>query len=124
MRRLVIAAALASFVGASAAELIEVKLTPGENTERGLVVAPGKVAELCSVLQRGQVISWQFRADPAANFNIHYHVGKQVEYPERRDQVRVANGRLVAEIDQTYCWMWTNRSDTPVAIEVSLQMRR
>ena len=124
MRRVIVAIACAGFVGSPAAELVEVKLIPGEKTEKRLVVAPGKFAELCSVLQRGQVISWQFRADPAANFNIHYHVGQQVEYPVRREQVRVANGRLAAEIDQTYCWMWTNRSDTPVAIEVSLQMRR
>ena len=124
MRKVIAAMACTSLAASAAAELIEVKLTPGESTERRLAVAPGKFTELCSVLNRGQVILWQFRADPATDFNIHYHVGKQVEYPERREQVRVASGRLAIEIDQTYCWMWTSRSGTVVAVDIALQMRR
>jgi len=118
------AIACAILAGQAAAELVEVKLAPGESVEKRLTVAPGKFAELCTALQRGQVILWQFRADAAVDFNIHYHVGQGVEYPERRPGISDASGRLTANVDESYCWMWTNRSTTPVVLEMHLSDQR
>lgn len=124
MRKIIISVLCAGFASSAFAELIEVKLSSGETVEKQLTVAPGKFVELCSALQRGQVVAWQFRADPATDFNIHYHVDKQVEYPEKREEVRVASGRLTANVDQSYCWTWRNRSATPIALEVRLNLPR
>lgn len=120
MRQSCIAVACALIVGPAAAELVEVKLSPGESVEKEFTLAPGKFAELCSALKRGQVASWQFRADATVDFNIHYHVGQGVEYPEKRAGIAEASGRLIANLDESYCWMWTNRSTTPVLLKVRL----
>jgi hypothetical protein len=105
----------------AAAELVEVKLTPGKPVGKRLAVAPGEFAELCTPLQRGASVSWNFRADSAMDFNIHYHVEKRVEYPEKREAVSKASGRLAVDVDQGYCWMWTNRSNAAISVDVTLQ---
>ncbi len=120
MRQAAIAIACAILAGPAAAELVEVKLAPGETVEKRLTVGPGKFAELCTALQRGQVVMWQFRADAAIDFNIHYHVDKRVEYPEQRKDVKDANGRLAVALDQDYCWMWTNKSGSSIEADVTL----
>lgn len=119
-RAVAVVVAYAVLAGPVAAELIEVKLAPGDAVEKRLSVAPGKFAELCSALQRGQAVLWQFRADAALDFNIHYHIDKQVEYPERRAGISEANGRLAPSVNQSYCWMWTNRSTRPIELDVRL----
>lgn len=121
MRKVIVTIACAAFAGSAVAELIEVKLTPGEVVEKRLTVVPGTFAEICSALNRGQSVSWQFRCDAEADFNIHYHVDKRVEYPEQRKNVKDGAGRLVVESDQNYCWMWTNRSSAPIALDVTLK---
>lgn len=120
MRKVIVAAGCAVFAASAAAELIDVKLTPGSPVEKQLTIAAGKFAELCAALKRGQTVSWRFRSEAATDFNIHYHVDQRVEYPEQRKDVKDAGGRLTAQIDEGYCWMWTNRSATPIAVEVHL----
>lgn len=123
MREIAIAVACAGFASGAAAELIEVKLAPGTVIDKRLVVAVGKFAELCSPLKQGQVVLWQFGADAASDFNIHFHVGKKVEYPEQRRNIKEADGRLVIDVDQDYCWMWTNRTGSPIAVDVTLKAK-
>ena len=117
----VILVACPGLVSSAAAEVIELKLAPDSVVEKRLTVAAGKFAELCTTLQRGRTVAWQFRADAPTDFNIHYHVDKRVEYPEQRTKVKDAGGRLLVEVDQAYCWMWTNRSAVPIAIEITLK---
>lgn len=123
MRDIAIAVACVVFASAASAELIEVKLAPGTVIHKQLIVAAGKFAELCSALKQGQVVLWQFGADAASDFNIHYHVGRNVEYPERRTNIKDADGRLVIGVDQDYCWMWTNRTGSPIAVDVTLKAK-
>ncbi len=111
----------AGLVSSAAAEVIELKLAPDSVVEKRLTVAAGKFAELCTTLQRGRTVTWQFRADAPTDFNIHYHVDKRVEYPEQLTKINDAGGRLLVEVDQAYCWMWTNRSPAMVAVEVTLK---
>ena len=101
------------------AEVIELK-SSGLCSRKQVIVPAGKFVELCTILRRGRVVSWQFKADSITDFNIHYHVDQRVAYPEQLSKVKQAGGRLVVEVDQAYCWMWTNRSAAPIAIEVSL----
>ena len=122
MRRTIVTAAFAALTGPVAAELIEVKLTPDAIVEKQLTIAPGKFVELCSPLQRGQVVRWQFRAAAGVDFNVHFHVGERVHYPEQRPNIRAADGRLSVEVDQGYCWMWSSRSNAPVVIDANLHL--
>ena len=83
-------------------------------------IEPGKFAEVCGKVERGQRIVWRYRADRALDFNIHYHVGKTVVYPARKT-VASASGRLRVKSGEDHCWMWTNKSNAPVALSLTLQ---
>ena len=83
------------------------EVRPGwQAINKQLEVKAGKFAELCAALKANQSVNWQFRADTTIDFNIHFHIGERIEYPERRAAVTQADGRLVARTAQTYCWMW------------------
>jgi hypothetical protein len=112
-------AALPATVAAQA--LIEWK--GDQRYEKTHTVAPGKFAELCTRLGAGAGVQWAFAADAPLDFNIHYHVGNGIEYPAKADGSRREKGTLVAASAQDYCWMWTNKGASPVALEVDLAPR-
>lgn len=103
------------------ADVIDLKWTDAGRFEQSRTVAPGKFVELCGALAPGQAIQWSFEADRAVNFNIHYHVGKDVRYPAKQDQVTALQGSLVVDSAQDYCWMWVNKSalDARLALRLS-----
>jgi hypothetical protein len=105
------------------AEVNTIAWQEGGRFERTLVVAPGKLVEFCGALRLGQSVTWSFEAEGAMNFNIHYHVGEDVRYPSRRDQVRQAHGVLAVESAQDYCWMWVNKSERPSKLAVALNKK-
>lgn len=84
-------------------------------------VAPGKFLEVCGSLTAGQRVTWSFDAAAPLDFNVHYHVGKDVVYPAKLAQTARAADTLVAAIPQDYCWMWTNRGAAAVALKLTLQ---
>lgn len=106
---------------ARAAEVVDIDWNPAGRFERSLAVHAGGFVEVCGKLAKGQKVRWEFAADRSLAFNIHYHVGKDVTYPERRDAVQRLDGELVAPVDQDYCWMWSNASGGDVRVNVSLQ---
>ena len=84
-------------------------------------IAPQKFLEVCGALKKGETVAWQFKGSAATDFNIHYHVGKKVSYPQKRKGVAGASGKLAVPIDQDYCWMWTNKGTVPVTMSVTLK---
>lgn len=115
--------ALAGLVtSATQAEIVDIAWSGDGRFERQLTVAPGKFAEVCGKLVRGDSVNWRFDASGPLNFNIHYHEGKEVHYPERRDALASAGGQLRAALDQDYCWMWTNKAGK--AVELKIQLAR
>jgi hypothetical protein len=121
MRQLLIAVAWTSLPVSAGAELLEVTLAPGATFEKRLTVPPGKFAELCTDLKRGRAVDWRFQAEAPTDFNIHYHYFRQIKYPERHKAIKDANGRLRVGMDQSYCWMWTNRSAENLSLDVTLK---
>jgi hypothetical protein len=95
---------------AARAELIEIQWQDGGKFERQMTVAPGKFAEVCGPLKTGQTINWSFESETPLNFNIHYHVGKDVRYPAKQDKVQAQQGNLLVDPAQDYCWMWVNKT--------------
>jgi hypothetical protein len=102
------------------AEIVDISWSGDGRFERRLAVAPGKFAEVCGKLAKAQSVAWRFDASGPLNFNIHYHEGKDVRYPERRDALASASGQLRVALDQDYCWMWTNKTGQPVALQLLL----
>ncbi|HEY0858739.1 MAG TPA: hypothetical protein VGE16_16870 [Albitalea sp.] len=86
-------------------------------------VPPGKFVELCEKLPAGSSVQWSFEAGGPLNFNVHYHEGKQVQYPTRLDNAANGQGALKAAIDQDYCWMWSNKAAAEVLLKLRLERR-
>jgi hypothetical protein len=105
---------------AAQAEVIDIAWSGDGRFERRVTVAPGKFAEVCGKLTRADAVAWRFDATGPLNFNIHYHEGKDVRFPERRDALSSASGRLPVALDQDYCWMWINKSGQAVDLQLLL----
>ena len=112
---------LAALTTDARADVIDTEWDGGGRFERTLGVAPGKFAELCTRLSKGQSVRWTFQADQPLSFNVHYHVGKDVIYAARDDRVREQNGYLEVADDQDYCWMWTNEGKVPVSLTTTIE---
>jgi hypothetical protein len=108
-------------VGSASAEIIDIAWGPEGRFQHGTAVAPGKFAEVCGPLRKGQSVEWSFESDAALDFNIHYHRGKKVVFPAKQEAVRKSGGTLVVALDQDYCWMWTNKSGAEVKLGWSLK---
>ena len=89
--------------------------------ERSVNVAPGKFAEVCGTLPAGLKVRWDFDAGLPLDFNVHYHVGKEVVFPSKLTAVAAAKDVLDTKIDQDCCWMWSNKSASAATITVKLQ---
>ena len=123
IHRISVALSLAILCSTAArADIIDIAWNEQGRFERRVSVAPGKFAEVCGKLARADSVAWRFEASGPLNFNIHYHEGKDVRYPERRDALAGASGRLQVALDQDYCWMWTNK--TTAATKLSVTLRR
>ena len=70
---------------------------------------PKAMHEECVKLAAGEKRRYYWKADAAVDFNIHYHEGREVTYPVKRDGMRTDGGTFSAKIAQEYCWMWTAR---------------
>jgi len=115
-------AGVSLLMGAAAAraEVIELQWQDAGRFERSLTIAPGKFAEICGPLEAGQAVQWSFDADRALNFNVHYHVDKDVRYPAKKESVKRLQGDLSVDARQDYCWMWTNKTTAPTKLSVTL----
>ena len=103
------------------AEVVDIDWGGGGRFERTLSLPAGKFAELCGKLAKGDRVQWTFTADQPVDFNIHYHVGKEVVYPAKRDGAKQLAGEFVAPMDQDYCWMWSRKSGPDAKAQVTLK---
>lgn len=84
-------------------------------------VAAGKFAEVCGKLLAGTSVRWDFEASMPLDFNVHYHVGKEVVFPSKLAAMARAKDTLQTSIAQDYCWMWSNKSAKPATLTLNLQ---
>ena len=103
------------------AELVDIRWDSLGLFETAVKVAPGTFAEVCGQLAKDQSVAWWFKGDRPMNFNIHYHEGKQVVFPARQDAVVEAQGKLDVGLAQDYCWMWSNKTDSAVQLQLILR---
>jgi hypothetical protein len=121
LSRLFALASLMLTAAAARAELGDIEWLADGSAAREFQVAPGKFAEWCGKLQRGEKVQWTFEAAGPLNFNVHYHLGKDVRFPAKQDGIAKAQGTLDVLLDQDYCWMWTNKSASTVALKAGLR---
>jgi hypothetical protein len=107
--------------GVWAAEVVNIDWGKSQRFEMQRSIAPGQVLELCGPLSKGQGVDWQFVADHPLAFNIHHHIGKQIQYAERRTRTKSLTSRFVPEQATDYCWMWTAPAQQAVRVQVLLR---
>ena len=66
-----------------------------------------KIHESCLKLEKGETARYEWKSDVPLDFNIHYHEGREVFYPLKRDGATRGKDTFRAKIAQEYCWMWT-----------------
>ncbi len=120
MFRNVVAISVLSIAYSAHAEVIDIAWNEQSTFTKTAVVAPSKFVEVCGALDKGHSVSWRFDADVSLKFNIHYHEGKAVVFPFKRDSVKNASDRLDVAVNQDYCWMWENKSAQLATIQVVL----
>jgi hypothetical protein len=104
------------------AEIIDIQWNAQQRFTHEALIAPGKLVEVCGQVKKGEVVAWRYDSPVALDFNIHYHLtDKSVVYPVREPKTAAAQGRLRAESDQDYCWMWTNPAAQAVQLTLLLQ---
>lgn len=106
---------------APASDLIDIDWRADGSFERELTVPAGKFAEVCGKLAANATVAWRFDAAAPLDFNIHFHEGKKVEYPEKRAGVSQASGSLKVAAPQDYCWMWRNKAAKEARLTLSLR---
>jgi hypothetical protein len=79
--------------------------------------------EICGKISAGEQVHWQFHGKMPLDFNVHYHIADEVEYPVQIAASKAAHGRLHAPITQSYCWMWTNSSKAEIGLKVLLSRK-
>lgn len=117
---LLAALAVAVIATSARAELVDLAWDSAGRFEKSVNVAPGKFAEVCGHLSKGQSVAWSFKVDRPMNFNIHYHEGKHVVFPAKQDAAVEAQGKLDVGVSQDYCWMWTNTGFLPSMVQLNL----
>ena len=113
--------ALAVITTPTSAEIVDIAWDSNGRFERSATVPPAKFTEVCGKLPAGLKVRWDFEASTPLDFNIHYHVGKEVVFPSKLKAVAAAQDTLDTKIEQDYCWMWTNKSALPSTVTVKLQ---
>ena len=106
---------------AARADVVDIAWDANGRFERSLNVAPAKFAEVCGKLPAGLQVRWDFESATPLDFNVHYHVGKEVVFPAKLTAVAAAKDVLDTKVDQDYCWMWSNKSEAAVTIKVTLR---
>ncbi len=117
----VVGLTLAAMVTGAWADIVDIAWDASGRFEHSVSVAPGKFAEVCGKLPAGLKVRWDFKSGTPLDFNVHYHVGKDVAFPSKLAAVTTAKGTLATKIDQDYCWMWSNKSAAAATIMVKLQ---
>ena len=115
--------AMLMFVAAPAAgaDVVDIKWSGDGKFAHGGTIAAGKFVEVCGNLPAGLKINWEYDASVPLDFNVHYHVGKEVVYPAQLAAVAKAGDVLATTSGQEYCWMWTNKSAAAAKFSVRLQ---
>ena len=93
---------------------------PSEQAAFRHEIRPGKIAEECRRVRTGELVRYSFRATQTVDFNIHFHRGNAVDYPVKLGNIAQSTSTFVAQSEEKYCWMWTNRAPEPVVVEGEL----
>jgi hypothetical protein len=82
-----------------------------------LDIAAGKVGEVCMPLQAGDTLAWEWKASVATDFNLHQHVGKEVQMPVKRQAVAQERAQHKVDRSNDWCLMWKAPAGQAATVE-------
>lgn len=100
----------------------DIRWSANDTYEHAGSIAPGKVLEVCGVIESRLPVEWRFSATGTTEFNIHRHAGADVIYATRSYQTLAQQGKLSPNSDFEWCWMWINTAAE--AVRVKLELKR
>ncbi len=110
----------ANFCTSVTAAIVDIKFDAQGRFAHEVEMPVGKTVEVCGALKAGVAVDWSFKNTAPLNFNIHFHKGEAVSYPFQQKGASNLAQKFTPEIEQDYCWMWTNRNLEPVKLNVAL----
>jgi hypothetical protein len=114
--------ALATFAFfAASASATDIRWSANDTFETTSSIAPGKVLEVCGMIESRLPVEWKFSATGATEFNVHRHSGQDVIYATRSYQTRAQQGKLSPNSNYEWCWMWTNTAGEPISVTMELK---
>jgi hypothetical protein len=105
----------------AANHIVDIAWTSDGHFAQSATIEPGKFVEVCGKLEQGAVVRWDFSATAPVDFNIHYHVGKETEFPAKQSQVSSGRDTLRVTVQEVYCWMWRNKTAGHAKVDLQLQ---
>ena len=105
----------------AASHIVDIAWATDGRFTRSASIDAGKFVEFCGKFNVGDVIRWSFDASAPVDFNIHYHVGNETEFPAKHAQVFAGKDTLRVAVRDNYCWMWSNKSTQRLRVDVRLQ---
>ncbi|MBL8309184.1 MAG: hypothetical protein JNL19_02065 [Burkholderiales bacterium] len=99
----------------------DLRWSAADTVDGNYVIAPGKSAELCGMIDPRLPVDWQFQASGPVEFNIHRHDGNDIVYATRSYRTREQTGRFSPTLSRHWCWMWSNEGTTEVTVRVALK---
>jgi hypothetical protein len=103
------------------ANATEIRWDAANSFAHSATVAPGKVAEVCGLIEPRFPVQWSFKSDTPLEFNIHRHADKDVIYATKSHLTRELSGTHPSMSAHEWCWMWTNESANTANMTVTLK---
>ena len=83
--------------------------------KKSITLKPSETYEECFELEMGQKLFYKFDSDKPVNFNVHFHVEKEIHYPVQQNGVTRHDGMIDPDDKhfqrntlKHYCLMWEN----------------
>jgi hypothetical protein len=89
-----------------------------------LTIAPGKVGEVCMPLEAGDTLVWNFKASAALDFNLHQHVGNEVQMPVDKKAVAEDSAEHAVDRRNEWCLMWTAPAGQRATVSGGWQVKK
>lgn len=86
-------------------------------------IAPGKAHEECMKLEPPQKLQYAFDCKSPVDFNVHYHLGKEVFLPVKKDQSMREKGEFAPTSRQDFCMMWRNKTGEAVTVRYQFAIK-
>lgn len=111
-------------VPAWAADIVDIRWSPQGRFEHRAEIVPGRFVEACGALPPGTEVRWSFEGSAPLDFNVHWHEGRKVVMPDKRDGVARGDGTLRVATTHDICWMWTHKAGAAAPAVLTLTLQR